>query len=235
MDKGKRYSVTQRIFDMIAFQADAQRDAVYAHFDAIERLEENHGLDLNAFVGIYGNDILDGTKQESRDTLANWAAVYESLATPDTVTVLSVVRERPGYPKSEFQKRFVEGEERLGCAIIGHADIVFSTEEHDGDVIYSARVTNGDIYFFGGTTIDHRVGVVIAETRSSKIAPVTKRPPKLLSEASEIVTIQLTNDTRENRDAIFNSKLVTPSNTVDYPGSLPVMLKRRFGVEKSSE
>lgn len=63
--------------------AQAVREAQQSHLAIVDLLEQAYGLDIDAFTAIYGMDVLDGTKQGSRETIQHWQQLYEALGSRD--------------------------------------------------------------------------------------------------------------------------------------------------------
>ncbi|MEO5949170.1 MAG: hypothetical protein ABIP74_02095 [Candidatus Saccharimonas sp.] len=63
--------------------AQAVREAQQSHLAIVDLLEQAYGLDIDALTAIYGMDVLDGTKQGSRETLQHWRQLYEALGSKD--------------------------------------------------------------------------------------------------------------------------------------------------------
>lgn len=150
MNEGKRAKLTQGIFETIETQADTQRQLAVAHLDIIEHLEAQYRLDLRAFITLYGDEILDGTLQDSRELLAVWKQLYESLDREDSVTVLSIERSaEDAYRRmSPIKKQLIPETFREGIMVIGKGSILFNPWMNEEDPLLSVKIVGDELYRF---------------------------------------------------------------------------------------
>lgn len=76
MDRSNRESAQAEIEAKIL---DKQR----VHIAALESLEANHGLDLDALTDLYGSSVLNGNEKTAVSVLEQWQALLEKVASDE--------------------------------------------------------------------------------------------------------------------------------------------------------
>lgn len=220
MDKKKRDAVTGKIFDTIAFQADTLRQWAFDHLDTIERLEKEHGLNLRGLISLYGEDILDGTVHESRETLAVWAQLYDSIAKDDTVTLLSIERKAEDTFRrmSPIKKQIMPETFREGIMIIGSGSMYFADWMQEDDPRITAKIAADEMYYFDEEGVT-RISDFALASSNERTYSAKRINAKILVPGAKVLEIPMT--TSEDGRVEIQKDLLA----VSYPIPLYRILK----------
>lgn len=145
-------------------------DTVRDHVVELERLEAEYGLDVDAYLEIYGQAALDGRLEYAQHLLAVWSALYEGLAAEGHTLGIYTTIEKLAPGCYGFGKEAEYDYTESGVIAEGPATIEFRREEVDGKLRVSA-VLVGTLMAAG--FVDQRGEVTEVELVSN--APYSER------------------------------------------------------------